>query len=134
MLLAIRRLSAIGTLGLALCAYLGVQANASPPPPHVASTKRCGSLPLDYSPTPEEHYNRMYVRATRSVNCATAKRVILRYQHHHGGCLGSSCFRSYPDGWRCDASTPGGWPVIMECVKGEDRVRAHVRSSIKGPR
>jgi len=49
-------------------------------------------------------------------------------------CGGSSCYRTYGDGWTCDAVTPGQWPVIQECYRGRARVVGRVHSLIKGPR
>ncbi len=102
-------------------------------PPDTASTP-CGSLPIDYSPTPEEHYGMEYLTAPLTVSCATAKHLILRYEHHRYGCQGSSCSKTYQDGWTCQAATPGEWPTILACEKGGAQVSAQVRSKIKGPR
>jgi hypothetical protein len=102
-------------------------------PPEGSSTP-CGSLPIDYSPLPGEHYSRMYLRAPLSVTCGKAKSLLRRYQHHPSACTDSGCTVSYPDGWTCHAPSPGDWPWIMACEKGNATVEAHVKSKIKGAR
>jgi hypothetical protein len=99
-----------------------------------SSTKPCGSLRINYSPLPGEHYSRMYVRAPLSVACGKARSLLRRYQHHHSGCDDSGCTLSYPDGWTCHAPSPGDWPWIMACERDGAKVDAYVKSKIKGPR
>jgi len=101
--------------------------------PDLTSTP-CGSLPIDYTPLSGEHYSRMYVRGPLSISCGKAKSLLRRYQHHHSTCTDSGCTIPYPDGWTCRTATPGEWPKIMACEKGEATVEAHVKSKIKGPR
>lgn len=107
----------------------------TPPSSGLAPRRLCGSIALDYSPTPEEHYSRMFVRASRGLRCARARTVMRRYRDGVGEpCDGSSCFISYSDGWTCNARTPGDWPLIQECRKHRIRVLGFVHSSIVGPR
>ena len=94
----------------------------------------CGSLPINYTPLPGEHYSRMYLRAPLSVTCGKAKSLLRRYQHHHSGCDDSGCTVSYPDGWTCYTPPPGEWPWIMTCERGYEKIEAHVDSKIKSPR
>lgn len=99
-----------------------------------SAKRRCGAIGIDFTPTPGEHYRRMYLRATSSLRCGRARKVMRRYQNDESPCSGSSCVRSYPDGWRCNASTPGRWPVIQICVHRNRFVFGFVKSKIKGPR
>jgi hypothetical protein len=99
--------------------------------PELSSTP-CGSMPINYSPLPGEH--RMYLRASLSITCGKAKSLLHRYEYHHSGCLGNGCFVTYPDGWICHTPTPGEWPWVMACERGYEKVEAHVKSKIKGPR
>ena len=98
----------------------------------------CGSMPINYRPTPSEHYTRMYISATRSVSCGKARRLMRRYWDGDGKgalhCSGSSVVCEYPDGWTCDSVTPGQWPVVEECLRRHTLVVGKVRSRIKGPR
>jgi hypothetical protein len=98
------------------------------------SSRPCGSVAIDYTPVPGEHYSRMYIKAPWSIRCARARAVMRRYHDDHGPCSGSSCYRSYADGWGCSSVTPGQWPVIQECLRGRLRVLGYVKSKIKGPR
>jgi hypothetical protein len=99
-----------------------------------ATSTPCGSLRINYSPLPGEHYGRMYLRAPLSITCGKAKSLLRRYQHHHSGCTDSGCTVAFTDGWTCRTPTPGEWPSVMACEKGLEKVEAHVKSKIKGPR
>jgi hypothetical protein len=46
---------------------------------------------------------------------------------------GSSCYRTYGDGWTCDAVTPGQWPVIQECYRGRARRRPCALADQRAP-
>jgi hypothetical protein len=118
---------------VAVCVML-IAGSAAAKAPRSAA-RSCGSVHIDYRPTPQEHYTRMYLTAPPTVACSTARRVMRRYLHADTrACQGSSCYLSFRDGWTCDAGTPGGWPVIQECVRNGRRVEGHVHSKIKGPR
>lgn len=99
-----------------------------------SSIRPCGSLAIDYTPVPGEHYSRMYIKAPHSVRCPRARAIMRRYRDDHGPCVGSGCFRDYPGGWTCNAATPGQWPLIQECRRERLRVFGWVKSTIKGPR
>jgi len=96
--------------------------------------RACGTLAINYRPTPSEHYTKMYISASASISCRAARSVMRRYRDDNGPCTGSSCYRSYPNSWTCDSVTPGVWPVIQECFRHRVRVVGWVRSRIKGPR
>jgi hypothetical protein len=97
-------------------------------------TRTCRSITIDYRPTPMEHYRKMYISAPQIVSCRNARTVMARYRRDNSPCTGSSCFRTYGDGWRCDSVTPGDWPVIQECLRRGARIVGRVNSQIKGPR
>jgi hypothetical protein len=121
---------ALMLFGLAALAFVGGGSADA----RQSSRRACGSIRIDYRPTPSEHYKRMYVSAPRRIRCSHARQVMRRYWHDPGPCSGSSCFRWYRDGWQCDSATPGDWPVIAECLKGGSRLLGRVHSSVTGPR
>jgi hypothetical protein len=100
--------------------------------------RSCGAIRINYSPTPGEHYTKMYISAPRSISCPKARGLMRRYRDGDGRgalrCGGSSVVCVYPDKWTCDAVTPGQWPVIQECYRHRNRIVGRVKSKIKGPR
>jgi hypothetical protein len=88
----------------ALLVVIELRVRPKPPPPSLATDRGtrstgasaarahaarvCGSIRINYRPTPSEHYRRMYIGAPRSVACATALRVMRRYRDDRGPCAG----------------------------------------------
>lgn len=131
----------LSQLGLYLLACLAMTVLATMVPRSASATGKvrpCGTVRIDYRPTPSEHYTQMYISAPRSVRCRVARRLMQRYRDGGGGgpltCRGSGAVCVYPDGWTCDAATPGQWPIIQECLRHEARIFGKVKSRIRGPR
>lgn len=123
---------------LLVAAVTGFSENASYAVTSASGTRPCGSIPIDYRPTPSEHYTKMYISAPRQLSCTKARQLMRRYRDGDGkgaiSCGGSSVVCRYPDGWTCDSVTPGKWPEIQECLRRDVRIVGRVRSKIKGPR
>ena len=71
-----------------------------------AAYSTCRSIAIDYTPTPGEHYSRMYIKAPPSIHCPRARSHMRRHRDDHRPCDDSSC----------------------------NRVLGFVKSKIKGPR